>query len=48
MLPIVIFVVFMAALVIGSLVANAVGALPTAEVLIEQDNQRFGKMEKSL
>jgi hypothetical protein len=48
MLPIVIFVVFIAALVIGSLVANALGVLPTADEIVDQDARRMGKFEKSL
>jgi len=48
MLPIVVFAVFFGALVIGSLIANALGTLPTAEQLQEEDRVRFARHERSL
>ena len=45
MLPIWIFVAFMAALVLGSVIANAMGKLPTAEELVLQDQARYKKIE---
>jgi hypothetical protein len=46
MLPIVIFVIFIALLVIGSVVANALGRLPNAEQLEAEDRARFRKLER--
>jgi hypothetical protein len=45
MLPFWIFVAFIAALVIGSTIANAAGKLPTAEELQLQDQARYKKIE---
>jgi hypothetical protein len=48
MLPFWIFLVFMGGLVFGSLIANALGVLPTAEALEQQDHARMTKIERSL
>jgi hypothetical protein len=45
MLPVVIFIVFMGGLVIGALIANALGRLPNAEQLEAEDRARFRKLE---
>jgi hypothetical protein len=45
MLPFWIFVVFMGSLVIGSLIADALGKLPTAEQLQAEDQARYKKFE---
>ena len=45
MLPFWIFLAFMGSLIIGSLIANAVGALPDAAELERQDQTRFTKIE---
>jgi hypothetical protein len=47
MLPFWIFLAFMGAVVVGSLIANAVGALPGSEELERQDQARFAKIERS-
>jgi hypothetical protein len=47
MAPFWIFVVFIGGIVIGSVIANITGALPTAEELAEQDQARFTKIEES-
>jgi hypothetical protein len=46
-LPFWIFLAFMGAIVVGSLVANAAGVLPDAEELARQDTARFRKIERS-
>jgi hypothetical protein len=46
-IEIVIFIVFIMGLVVGSLVANALGRLPSAEELEEQDRLRLRKLERS-
>jgi hypothetical protein len=46
MLPIVIFCVFIAAIVVGSLVANALGRLPNSEELALEDQRRWGQIER--
>jgi hypothetical protein len=46
-LPLVVFLVFIIGLVIGSLVANATGHLPTAEELERQDRLRLREHEQS-
>jgi hypothetical protein len=43
--PIWIFVAFIGALVIGSLIAQRLGVLPSAEELEAQDRARFRKLE---
>jgi hypothetical protein len=43
--PIWIFVAFIGALVIGSVIAQALGVLPSAEELEAQDRARFRKLE---
>jgi len=48
MMPIVVFAVFFAALVIGSLVANARGTLPTADELEARDRARTEHYRQSL
>jgi hypothetical protein len=40
-----IFLAFMGGLVVGSVIANVAGVLPTAEQLAEQDQARFTKIE---
>ena len=45
MLPFWIFVAFMGGLVVGSLVADALGKLPTAEQLEAEDRARYKKIE---
>jgi hypothetical protein len=47
MLPVWIFVAFMGSLVIGSLIADALGKLPTAEQLQAEDQARFTKLENA-
>jgi hypothetical protein len=47
-IEIVCFAVFFAGLVIGSLVASALGRLPNAEELQEQDRRRFARFERAL
>jgi hypothetical protein len=46
-IEIVIFVGFIAALVVGSLIANALGRLPTAEQLQVEDQQRIARYRRS-
>jgi hypothetical protein len=48
MIQIILMVAFFASLVIGSLVANALGRLPNAEELQEQDRKRFARYEQEL
>jgi hypothetical protein len=47
MLPFWIFLAFMVGIIVGSLIANGVGALPNAEELEQQDKARFTKIEHS-
>lgn len=47
MLPFWIFLAFMGAIIIGSLIANGLGALPNSEELEQQDQARFTKIEES-
>ena len=47
MLPFWIFLAFMGAIIVGSLIANALGVLPSADELEEQDKARFAKIERS-
>jgi hypothetical protein len=44
-LPLVVFLAFIIGLVVGSLVANATGHLPTAEELERQDRRRLSTPE---
>jgi hypothetical protein len=46
MLPIVIFVIAIAALVLGAIITNALGVLPNAEQLEAEDRARFRKLER--
>jgi hypothetical protein len=46
-IEIVIFAVFFGALVIGALVADALGVLPTAERLQEEDRERLQRWQAS-
>jgi len=48
MIPMVVFALFFAALVIGSLIADALGKLPTAEELQEEDRARARRFQRSL
>jgi hypothetical protein len=48
MIQIVIFSVLMGGLVIGSLIADAMGRLPSVEELQEEDRRRTGKLEEAL
>jgi hypothetical protein len=48
MIQIVCLVSFFATLVIGSLIADALGRLPNAEELQEQDRARFARYERAL
>jgi hypothetical protein len=48
MLPFWIFIAFMVGLIVGSLIANGRGVLPTAEELEQQDLARHAKIERSL
>jgi hypothetical protein len=48
MIQIILLVVFFAGIVIGSLVANALGRLPNAEELQDQDRKRFARYEQAL
>ena len=45
MIEIWIFAVFMGGLVVGSLIANALGKLPNAEQLQAEDQARYKKIE---
>jgi len=45
MIEIWIFAVFMGGLVVGSLIANAMGKLPNAEQLEAEDRARYKKIE---
>ena len=45
MLPLVIFIVFIVGLAVGSLIANALGRLPSAEELQEEDRARARKFQ---
>jgi hypothetical protein len=45
MMPIVVFALFFAAVVIGSLIADARGKLPTAEELQEEDRVRYKRFQ---
>jgi len=45
MIEIWIFAVFMGGLVVGSLIANALGKLPNAEQLEAEDRARYKKIE---
>jgi hypothetical protein len=47
MIQIWIFIAFIACLVIGSLVANALGRLPNSEELEAEDQARYRKMQRS-
>ena len=47
MLPFWIFLAFMVPLIVGSLIANGLGALPDAVELERQDAARFEKIERS-
>jgi hypothetical protein len=47
MLPFWIFLAFMGGVIVGSLVANALGVLPDAQELEQQDHARFAKIERS-
>jgi hypothetical protein len=47
MLPFWIFLAFMGCLIVGSLIANALGVLPTAEEQEQQDQARMTKIERS-
>jgi hypothetical protein len=47
MLPFWIFLVFMVGLIVGSLGARSLGALPDAAELEQQDQARFAKIERS-
>jgi len=47
MLPFWIFLAFMVGLIVGSLVARSLGALPDAVELEQQDKARFAKIERS-
>jgi hypothetical protein len=47
MIEIVVLVAFFASLVIGALVANALGRLPDAAGLQEEDRVRFARFERS-
>ena len=44
----VIFSVFFGSLVVGALVANALGRLPNAEQLQAEDRQRFARFRRDL
>jgi hypothetical protein len=46
-LPFWIFLAFMLGIIVGSLVARGVGALPDAAELEQQDQARFAKIERS-
>jgi hypothetical protein len=46
-LPFWIFLAFMGCIIVGSLIANAVGVLPNSEELEQQDQARFTKIEQS-
>ena len=46
MIEVVILIVFFGGLVIGSLVANARGRLPSAEGLQEEDRARLQRIER--
>jgi hypothetical protein len=48
MLPFWIFLAFMVGLIVGSLIANALGVLPTAEELEQQDQARFTNTDRGL
>ena len=47
MLPFWIFLAFMGCLIVGSLIANALGALPGSEELERQDQARLTRIERS-
>jgi hypothetical protein len=47
MLPFWIFLAFIGGIVIGSLIANALGVLPDAAALEQQDQARFTRIERS-
>ena len=47
MLPFWIFLAFMGAVIVGSLIADGVGALPNSEELERQDRARFAKIGQS-
>jgi hypothetical protein len=46
MLPIVLFVVFFVLLILGSLIAQALGRLPSAEQLQVEDRARMRKYQR--
>jgi hypothetical protein len=46
MLPFWIFLAFMGALIIGSLIANAAGVLPNSEQLEQEDQARFARIAR--
>ena len=48
MMPIVVFALFFGVLVIGSLTANALGVLPSADELQEEDRIRAKRFRRSL
>jgi hypothetical protein len=48
MVEIICLVAFFGTLVIGSLIADALGRLPNAEELQEQDRARFARYERAL
>ena len=48
MVGIIVILAFFGALVVGSLVARALGRLPTADELQEEDRVRFARYERSL
>jgi hypothetical protein len=47
LLPFWIFLAFIGGIIVGSLVANALGALPNSEQLEQQDRARFAQIERS-
>jgi hypothetical protein len=48
MIQIVCLAAFFGTLLIGSLIANALGRLPNAEELQQQDRERFARYERAL